>query len=219
VVSQLAEVNFVLSDAGSQCSYDRLYLVVGEHLVQPRLFDVQDLPAKRQDRLDLPVPSLFRRASGAVALNKEDLAKAWVPFLAVGELAGKHVVVEGAFPSRQFPCLARRFSRPCRVGNFPDYIFRNRRVFLEITGEELVQKPFHKPLYLGIPELSLRLAFELRIRDFYRDDGSKPFPDIIAGERDLEVFQHRARSCVVVHAPCQSRTEAREMGSPLNCMN
>ncbi len=57
VVAELLERE-ILVDAGPERSDHRLYLVVGEHPVQPRLLDVEDLP-RRQDCLEPPVAALL----------------------------------------------------------------------------------------------------------------------------------------------------------------
>jgi hypothetical protein len=38
------------------------------------------------------------------------------------------------------------------------------------------------PLDVGIAELGLGLAFELRIRQLHTDDGGKPLPHVVAAE-------------------------------------
>jgi hypothetical protein len=56
--------------------------------IEPDLLDVQDLAAQREDRLELPAAALLGRATGALALDDEDLALLGIALLAVGELAG-----------------------------------------------------------------------------------------------------------------------------------
>src|SRR4030042_1953166 len=56
-------------DAGPQRGYDRPYLCVLEHLVEPGLLHVQNLAPERQDRLDEPVPRLPGRAPPRSALD------------------------------------------------------------------------------------------------------------------------------------------------------
>ena len=84
----------VVSDAAAQRLHDGAHLFVGEHLVQPRLFDVQDLAAQRQDRLEIPVASLLGAAPRAVPLDDVQLALRGVPVRAVRELAGKVEVAD-----------------------------------------------------------------------------------------------------------------------------
>ena len=89
VVAELRDVEVVLADAGAERRDHRLDLVGGEHLVEARLLDVQDLALERQDGLELPVAPLLGRAAGGVALDEEELGELGVALLAVGELAGE----------------------------------------------------------------------------------------------------------------------------------
>jgi hypothetical protein len=81
-------------DAGAERGDDRLDLGVGQHLVDARLLDVEDLAADRQDRLDPRVAALLGRATRGVALHDEDLALDRVGRLAVGQLAGQTTAAE-----------------------------------------------------------------------------------------------------------------------------
>ena len=87
VVTELRDVELV-ADAGSDRGDHRLDLEVREHLVDPVLFGVDDLPAQRQDRLEETITSVDRRAAGRVALHEEKLGGLRIVDLAVGELAG-----------------------------------------------------------------------------------------------------------------------------------
>ena len=95
VVAQLVEVE-LLVDAGAERGDDRLHLGVGQHLVDARLLDVEDLAADREDRLDPRVAALPGRAAGRVALDDEDLALLGVGRLAVRQLAGQAAAAEQA---------------------------------------------------------------------------------------------------------------------------
>ena len=64
--------------------------------MQPRLLDVQDLAADRQDRLRGGVARLLGGAAGRVTLDDEQLGRRRVVELAVGELAGQAAALEEA---------------------------------------------------------------------------------------------------------------------------
>src|SRR5207253_5386445 len=87
-------------------------LVRGEHLVQARLLDVEDLAAQRQDRLRAAVAATFRGATGGVALHDVQLGERRVTLRAVGELARQRARFEKALALDQVPRLARRLTRP-----------------------------------------------------------------------------------------------------------
>ena len=75
-------------------------------LVQPRLLDVQDLAAQRQDRLEAAVAALLGGAAGRVALDDVQLAALGVAFLAVGQLARQRQAVERALADDEVARLA-----------------------------------------------------------------------------------------------------------------
>ena len=64
VVAQLLGVVLLLADAAAQRRDERRDLGGGEQLVEARALDVQDLALERQDRLELAVAALLRRAAG-----------------------------------------------------------------------------------------------------------------------------------------------------------
>ncbi len=98
-------------DRGDQ----RADLLVLQHLVEPGLLDVQDLPAQRQDRLELAVAALLRRTARAVPLDEEQLALRRVARVAVGELSGEATAFEEALPSGELAGLASRLARLGRL--------------------------------------------------------------------------------------------------------
>src|SRR5439155_22197126 len=84
-VAQLFRVEIV-ADARAERDDERLDLLVREHLVGARLLDVEDLAAKREDRLEAPVATGLRVAAGRDALDDDELALLGIALLAVGEL-------------------------------------------------------------------------------------------------------------------------------------
>jgi len=73
VVAQLRRVKLG-AEAAAEGGDHRLDLGVGQHLVHAGLFDVQDLAAQREDRLEVAVAPGLGGAAGGVALDEEDLA-------------------------------------------------------------------------------------------------------------------------------------------------
>ena len=111
VVAQLALVEIVV-DAAAERGDHALDLLVFEHAVEPRLFDVQDLAAQGQDRLEPPVAPLLCRAARRVALDEVDLAQLRALFAAISELAGERCALEDAFlrvSSRALRAASRAF--------------------------------------------------------------------------------------------------------------
>src|SRR5437763_271696 len=163
-------------------------LLVLECLVDPRLLDVQDLAADRQDRLVLPVPRSLRAPARRVSLDDEDLGRVGVPGRAVGELAGQAAALERALArdvARLLRCLPRlrgrdAFARdPIGLG----------RVLLQPVAQPVVHDALHERADLGVAELRLRLAFELRLAELHAYDRDDALPDVFALEVLVFLFQ------------------------------
>jgi hypothetical protein len=84
--------------------------LAGQHLVEARPLDVEDLAAQRQDRLVFAVAALLGRAAGGIALHQEQFGLGRVAFLAIGQLAGQRGDVERALAPGQFARLAGGFA-------------------------------------------------------------------------------------------------------------
>ena len=64
---------YLSADARAQCGDDGAELLVGQHLVDALLFDVERLAADGQDRLEAAVAALLGGAACGVALHDEQL--------------------------------------------------------------------------------------------------------------------------------------------------
>ena len=114
VIAELLDVE-VLVDPGAEGRDQRLDLLVLQDLVDPRLLDVQDLAADREDRLVLRVAAGLGRAAGGVTLDDEDLALGGVVRLAVGQLARQRRRLQQALAAGQVTGLAGRHARGGRL--------------------------------------------------------------------------------------------------------
>ena len=183
VVAELGGVELVLADAGAEREDQRADLLGGEHLVEARALDVQDLAAQRQHRLVVAVAALLGRAAGRVALHQEELGERRVALLAVGELAGQRGHVERALAARELARLARRFA--CRGGfdDLADDDLGLGRMLLEPGAERLVDDALdHRP-HLGGDQLVLGLRREFRVGHLDRKHAGQALAAILAGER------------------------------------
>src|SRR5260370_1395046 len=115
VVAQLVEVEVVAPDAGPERGDEGADLLAGQHLVEARALDVEDLAAQRQHGLELAIAALLGGAAGRVALDDEDLGLGRVALLAVGELARQACDVERALAARQLARFPRRLPRLRRL--------------------------------------------------------------------------------------------------------
>ena len=141
------------------------------------------LPLIGSTAWNLPVAALLGRAAGRLALDDVDLALRRIALLAVGELAGQRHVVERALAAHEVARLARRFARERRVDRLRDDPLGDGRVLLEERAQPVVDDALDDALDLGVAELGLRLAFELRLRNLHRDDRRHAFADVVAASR------------------------------------
>src|SRR3989441_538842 len=214
VVAQLREVAVVRADAGAHGRDEQPDFVVGQDLVVARLLRVDDLAAQGQHGLRLAVAALLGRAAGRVALDQEQLAVLRVPLRAVGQLGGQALVVTPAL-ARQLPGLAGGFSRLSGAHALVDDLARGRRVFLEGLGQLLVHDLLHQPLEVGVAELGLRLALELRFGQPHGDDRAEALADVVAGHPALEGLEVAVLLRVRRELARERRAEAREVRAAL----
>src|SRR4029077_1259581 len=127
--------------------------------------------AERKDRLVAPVASLLRGAAGGVTLDDEKLGQRRVALLAVGQLSGEPAPIERTLPARELLGLAGCLADARRFDALQDDATCLGRVLLEVEGEPVVHERLDRPFDLAVPELRLRLALELGLRDLDADDG------------------------------------------------
>src|SRR3989441_8170565 len=113
-------------------------LLVGEHLVEPRLLHVEDLALEGQNGLEATIATLLGGAAGRIALYDEQLAVGRILLGAIGELAGQRAAVQGALAADQLLGLAGRLARPRGVDGLADDPAGGRRVLLGVCSGGLV---------------------------------------------------------------------------------
>ena len=184
VVAQLREVEAVADalDPGPEGDDQRPDVLARDDLVEAGLLDVQDLAAQRQDRLEAPVAALLRRAAGRVALDDVQLAPGRIALLAVGELAGQRQPVERALAEDEVAGLAGGLAGAGGRQALLDDPPAVARVLVEVLGEALGDGGLDLALDLGVAELGLRLALELRLGQLDADDRRQALADVVAGE-------------------------------------
>ncbi|KAF5038800.1 hypothetical protein DSECCO2_550550 [anaerobic digester metagenome] len=214
VVAQTRKVHVVLADAGTHGRDESLDLLVLEHLVEAGLLHVQDLAAQGQDGLELGVAALLGRAAGRVALDDEDFALGRVLALAVGQLARQGVVGQGALAADQLLGAAGRVAGAGRVDDLLDDQPHVLGVLAEEFVQFLVDDGRHVTGHLGVAELGLGLALELRVGDLDADDGRQALAHVVARDLLLELLgQVGAALDVGVDGAGQGRLEALQVGA------
>src|SRR4030065_662663 len=87
------------------------------------------------------------------------------------------------------------------------------RVVLQELAEVLTQHLLHLGLHLGIHQLDLGLALELRIAMFDRDDGGEARTGVVSGEVGIGVLQQPGLAGVIVDGTGDSRPHPGQMGA------
>ena len=217
VVAQLCGVEIILAYAGAERSDDGANFFVAEHLVVPRLFDVQDFALEGQDRLIAAVAPALGRAAGGLAFDEEDFAAGGIALLAIGELAGQAARIERGFAASKFTSLAGGFARARGINAFADDFPRNRRVLVEVFAEALVDELLDRALDVAI-ELALGLPFKLRLGKFHGNHGNEALAHVVARDRNLVflILQHSKRAGVVIDGARQRRAEARDVRAAID---
>src|SRR6476620_6496233 len=209
VVAQFADVELIAHRRAERRD-QRADLVVLQDLVQPRLFDVQDLASQREDRLEAAIATLLGRSTGRVALDNVELCARRIPLGAVGQLARQAEALEATLALDQLAGLAGRLAGACRRQALVDDPLGGLRVLLDEGAEGLVDNRLHRAGDLGVAELALGLSLELRLGELHRDDRGQSFTDVFARER-LVVLQEAVLLAVVVDRAGQRRLEAGKM--------
>ena len=153
-----------------------------EDPIETRLLDVQHLAEHGQDRLEAPIAALLGRATGGVALDDVELAARRIAFLAVGELAGQRHPLQRALADDEVAGLACRLAGARGGDALLDDPAPVGRVLFEVLGDALGDDALDDALDIGVAELRLGLALELRIGELDADDRRQPFADVIAGQ-------------------------------------
>ena len=82
VVTRLAGVEcafaLMITNAGSDSGDESAYFLVGEDLVDARFLGVDEFAAQRKNRLITTIASLFRGATGGIALDNVDFRERWI---------------------------------------------------------------------------------------------------------------------------------------------
>ena len=91
VIAQFSGIKFI-ADSGAHGRNQGFNLIVAQHLVQPRLFRIDNLAFQGQDCLELPVPALLAAAAGAVAFHDKEFPLRRVLIAAVSQLTGQHTI-------------------------------------------------------------------------------------------------------------------------------
>ena len=214
VVPHLVEVE-VLAVSAADRRDQRLDRVGLQHAVEAGALGVENLASQRQNRLRQRVATLNGRAACRVALDNEQLALARVVRLAVLELVGHAGGLEDRLAAGVLACLLRGQAGARCLERLLDDVLRLVRMGVEPVAEFLVHHALYEGLRLGVAELRLRLAFELRVRQLHRDHRGQAFTHIVTGEIVVFVFEDVLVAGIPVDHARERRAEALLMGAAL----
>ena len=199
VVADLLDVELV-ADAGADRLDERLDLLVLQHLVDAGALDVEDLaadragsPGTRGSRACFALPPALSPSTmnSSHSLGSFDEQSASLPGIADDSSSDLRRVRSRAW--RAATRARGRLQSPCCT------IARALgRVLLEPVGELLVGGLLdHRP-HLGVAELGLGLALELRVAQLHRDDRGEALADVLAEEVVVLLLEEAlalARTC------------------------
>ena len=182
-----------------------------EDLVEARLLDVEHLAAQRQDGLEAPVAALLGRAAGRVALDEVELAPGRVALLAVGQLAGQGHPVERALADDEVARLAGGLAGAGGGQALLDDPPAVGRVLVEVLAEAVGDGRLDLALDLGVAELGLGLALELRVGQLDADDRGQALADVVARQVAVGVLEDAGPARPVVERARQGGAEAGDV--------
>ena len=207
VVAQFRDVEIV-ADAASERQHHGRELVVAVDLVNARLLDVQHLAPQRQDGLNVRVAPHLRGTAGGITLDDVDLGLRRVVLAAVDQFARHAVRLQRRLAPHEFAGAARGLARVRRLHRLFEDGLRHSRVLLEELAQLVVHDARHERADLGVAELCLCLALELRLRQLHADDGRQALAQVGTLEVVVFVLQESLFAAVIVERARQGFLEA-----------
>jgi hypothetical protein len=151
----------LLADTTTDGGDQRLHLDVLEHLVETGSFDVEDLAADGQDRLDARVTRVDGGTAGGVTLDDEQLALVGVAAAAVLQLVGHARTSQRCLAADRVAGVLGGEPRLSRGDALLDDAVGLGRVLFQPLGESLVGGLLHERPHGDVAELGLGLTLEL----------------------------------------------------------
>ena len=219
VVAQLAEVEGLRVLGGAhgdaQGGVDVADGLALEGAVAHDLLHVENLAAQRQDGLVAAVAALLGAAACRVSLDEEDFALGGVVALAVGQLAGHAGAAEHVAALHHLAGLAGGLTG---AGGEDDLVHDGVGlvgVLLEVVLQHLADGVVDGAAHLGVAELGLGLALELRLGHLDADDGREALAEVVAGDLHLGFLQQAAAVGIVLQRAGQTAAEAGQVRTTL----
>ncbi len=215
VVAEFFHIVFVAANAAAQSGDQGAHFLGGEHLVETRLFHVEDLALQRQDRLILAVTALFGRAPRRITLHNIEFGEGRVFLLAVRQLAGQAGNIQGTLTTGHFPRLARRIPGASSIDDLRGNGFGFLRIFQQIILEQLTHGLLDRTFHFGRDQLVFGLAGEFGIRHRHGNHRGEAFTGVITGRIGLFLLEQPFLFHIAVQSTGESRAETRQVSTTI----
>ena len=166
--------------------------------MKARALDVQNLTAKRQNRLRLAVARLLGAATCGIALYDENFGIFRLLGRTVGKLARQRERVEDVLAARHLARFASSLASFQRLRRLPDDLLGRRGVLLQVFRKALRHGVLHERADLGVTELRFRLPLKLRVMQLHGDDRRQALARIVAREVGILLLQNALAARIVV---------------------
>ena len=212
---EVAAVAGTRRDAAADRGNQRLDGVTRERAMVTNAFDVQNLAAQGQNRLDVSATAVLGRTACRVALYDEELGQLGIAHRAVGELTGQGRRLEQALAAGRLARLAGGIARLAGLLRLLDDLASGLRVLLEVIGKAVGHDLERQRAHIGAAELGLGLALKLRIGQLDRDNGRKALAHIVAGQIGVFFLEQVLLARIVVDHAGERGAEALKVHAAL----
>ena len=182
-------------------------------------FDVQNLAAQGQNRLDVSATAVLGRTACRVTLYDEELGQLGIAHRAVSELTGQRRRLEQALAAGRLARLAGGVARLAGLLRLLDDLASGLGMLLEVIGKAVGHDLERQRAHIGATELGLGLALKLRIGQLNRDNGRKALAHIVAGQVGVFFLEQVLFARVVVDHAGERSTEALKVHAALGSVD
>ena len=203
------------ADRGNQ----RLDGVARERAMVTNAFDVQNLAAQGQNRLDVSATAVLGRTACRVALYDKELGQLGIAHRAVSELTGQGRRLEQALAAGRLARLAGGVARFAGLLRLLDDLTSGLGMLLEVIGKAVGHDLERERAHIGAAELGLGLALKLRIGQLDRDNGRKALAHVVAGQVGVFFLEQVLLARVIVDHTGERGAEALKVHAALGSVD
>jgi hypothetical protein len=145
---------------------------VSKGSIKTSFFDIQDLSAKRQDRLVFRIATANCRTASRVTLNDVNFRKGRVARRTVAKLSWHSTRFQKTFSSGCFSCFSGSHSSGRCLNCFSNNFFGGLRVPLQPVTQLIVNDFLGEGFGFSVSKLGFGLALKLGLRKLDGNNGS-----------------------------------------------